>query len=578
MNVIQFTIVFFISFTPSIRSQFYQLKYGPYQEHGIPFRENNFIGNRPILREYDFIVIGAGAGGCVVANRLSEQSNWSVLLLEAGQDETLYTDIPGAANLLQDTSYNWGYTSEPVKNGCLGFKNKRCPWPKGKGMGGSSVINALLYTRGTKEDYDTIAALGNAGWAYKDVLPYFLKSENNSIPEYQNSSFHSQNGILHVERVRYRSPLVDMFIEAGVELGLRKDIDYTINQEHGVSRSQVTTINGRRVSASKAFIHPAKDRQNLHIAILSQVTKILIDPKTKKTIGVEFIKKGKVRTVYSKKEVILSAGPINSPQLLMLSGIGPKEHLKHHGIPVIQDLPVGQHLHEHYGLIGLEFIVNQTGPVLTQQSVSDPYLFDEWFKYGRGPLTVPLGREGVAYIRSPAGKEHELILAPVTDKPNVFYINTFLLQPVARGSVTLKNNNPIHPPIMSFDYYNNSTDLEENIFAVKYSVKFVEETRAFQSVAAKLNPVPYPKCEHLPFKSDNYWACLLIHVTSTSNHHCGTCRMGDVVNEKLQVIGIDGLRVVDSSVFPHMPSTHTYAPTLMVGEKGADMIRSYWSK
>jgi choline dehydrogenase-like flavoprotein len=248
MNVVQFTIVLFISFTPSIRSQFYQLKYGPYQEHGIPFRENNFIGNRPILREYDFIVIGAGAGGCVVANRLSEQSNWSVLLLEAGQDETLFTDIPGAANFLQDTSYNWGYTAEPVKNGCLGFKNKRCPWPKGKGMGGSSVINALLYTRGTKEDYDTIAALGNSGWAYKDVLPYFLKSENNSIPEYQNSSFHSQNGILHVERVRYHSPLVDMFIEAGVELGLRKDIDYTINQEHGVSRSQVTTINGRRVN------------------------------------------------------------------------------------------------------------------------------------------------------------------------------------------------------------------------------------------------------------------------------------------------------------------------------------------
>ncbi|XP_016664920.2 LOW QUALITY PROTEIN: glucose dehydrogenase [FAD, quinone] [Acyrthosiphon pisum] len=351
--VVLFTIVFLVSFTLSIHAQLYQSNYGQYQDQGIPFRENSVTGNRPILREYDFIVIGAGAGGCVVANRLSEQPNWSVLLLEAGPDETLYTDIPGATELLQKTNYDWGYTSEPVKNGCLGYKNKRCPWPKGKGMGGSSTINALLYTRGVKEDYDTIAAQGNSGWAYKDVLPYFLKSENNSIPEYQNSPF-SQKGNVHVERAPYRSPIVDMFIEAGVELGLQKDIDYTINQEYGgISRSQITTINGRRVSASKAYIHPAKDRQNLHVAIFSQVTRILIDPKTKKTLGVEFIKKGQIRTVYSKKEVILSSGPINSPQLLMLSGIGPKEHLKHHGIRVIQDLPVGQNLHEHYGLIGI---------------------------------------------------------------------------------------------------------------------------------------------------------------------------------------------------------------------------------
>ncbi|XP_016661906.1 glucose dehydrogenase [FAD, quinone]-like [Acyrthosiphon pisum] len=577
--VILFTIVFLVSFTLSIHAQLYQSNYGQYQDQGIPFRENSVTGNRPILREYDFIVIGAGAGGCVVANRLSEQPNWSVLLLEAGPDETLYTDIPGATELLQKTNYDWGYTSEPVKNGCLGYKNKRCPWPKGKGMGGSSTINALLYTRGVKEDYDTIAAQGNSGWAYKDVLPYFLKSENNSIPEYQNSPFHSQKGNVHVERAPYRSPIVDMFIEAGVELGLQKDIDYTINQEYGgISRSQITTINGRRVSASKAYIHPAKDRQNLHVAIFSQVTRILIDPKTKKTLGVEFIKKGQIRTVYSKKEVILSSGPINSPQLLMLSGIGPKEHLKHHGIRVIQDLPVGQNLHEHYGLIGLEFIVNQTGPVLTRKSVSDPHLFDEWYKYGRGPLTLPEGREGVAYVRSPAGKQHELVLTPVTNKPNVFYVNTFLLQPDNRGRVTLKNNNSMHAPIMSFDYYDNSTDLEENIFAVKYAVKFVENTRAFQGFAAKLNPVPYPKCSHLQFRSDNYWACVLVHMTGTSNHHCGTCRMGDVVNEKLQVIGIYGLRVVDSSVFPHIPSTHMYAPTMMVGEKGADMIRSYWSQ
>jgi len=238
-------LIFFSSFTVS---QSNQSTYAEYQQQEIPFREYSFIGNRPILDEYDFIVIGAGPGGCVVANRLSEQPNWSVLLLEAGQDESIYTDIPAAVLFLEKTNYNWGYTAEPVKNGCLGSKDNRCSWPKGKGMGGSSIINAMFYSRGKKEDYDTIAALGNDGWAYNDVLPYFLKSENNSVPEYQSSPFHSQKGNLHVERVRYHSPLTDKFIEAGGELGLNKNIDYTVNPEDGVSRLQATTLNGHRVS------------------------------------------------------------------------------------------------------------------------------------------------------------------------------------------------------------------------------------------------------------------------------------------------------------------------------------------
>ncbi|CAH1716927.1 unnamed protein product [Aphis gossypii] len=579
MKIILIIFLFFISSTSSIIVELFQSIYGQYLQQGIPFRENTYLGNKPILREYDFIVIGAGPGGSVVANRLSEQPNWSVLLLEAGQDESVYTDIPGAMRLLEATDYNWGYTAEPSKNGCFGFKNNRCPWPKGKGMGGSSIINAMFYTRGKKEDYDTIAALGNDGWAYNDVLPYFLKSENSSIPEYQNSPFHSQKGNLHVERVRYHSPLADKFIEAGGELGLKKNIDYTIDPENGVSRLQTTTLNGHRVSASKAFIRPARNRQNLHVAIYSQVTRIIIDPKTKKAIGVEFIKKGKTRTVYSKKEVILSAGPINSPQLLMLSGIGPKEHLKHHGIPVIQDLPVGKTLLDHYGTLAIKFEINQTGPVLTKETLSDKHLFEEWYKYGRGPLTAPAGADGLGYIRTPTGKGIELIFIPISDEPNAFLIATLMLQPDARGSVTLKSKNPLDPPLMSYGYYdNNTTDLEDNVFALKYAVKLVEETQTFKGIAGKLSPKPYPKCENLPFKSDDYWACLSKHQTNTWHHQCSTCRMGDVVNNKLQVIGIQGLRVVDSSVFPHIPHGHTYAPTLMVGEKGADMIRNFWSK
>jgi len=238
--------VFLILFTFSIRAQSI---YGPYEHQGIPFRENDFLGSRPISREYDFIVIGAGPGGCVVANRLSENPNWSVLVLEAGQDESIFTDIPGAQSLLETSAaYSWGFSTEPTKNGCRGFKNNRCSWPTGKGMGGSSIINALFYTRGKQEHYDRIASSGNPGWAYKDVLPYFLKSENNSIPEYQSSQFHSQKGYFHVERAQYRSPLVDMFIDAGGELGLRKNIDYTVDPENGISSIQANTINGRRVN------------------------------------------------------------------------------------------------------------------------------------------------------------------------------------------------------------------------------------------------------------------------------------------------------------------------------------------
>lgn len=251
MNIIVLIVFFFISSTSSLVLSLLESIYGQYLQQGIPFRENTFLNNKPILREYDFVVIGAGPGGTVVANRLSEQFNWTILVLEAGQEESVYTDIPAAAEFLASTDYNWGYTAEPVKNGCFGFKNNRCPWPKGKGMGGSSIINYMLYTRGKKEDYDKISALGNSGWAYEDVLPYFLKAENNSIPEYQNSPYHSHKGNLHVERSRYHSPLVDKFIEAGGELGLQKNIDYTVNPENGVSRMQITTLNGHRVNIIK---------------------------------------------------------------------------------------------------------------------------------------------------------------------------------------------------------------------------------------------------------------------------------------------------------------------------------------
>lgn len=224
----------------------------------------------------------------------------------------------------------------------------------------------------------------------------------------------------------------------------------------------------------------------------------------------------------------------------------------------------------------MEFVINQTNPTINEQSVLDPNRFEEWFKYGRGPLTLPV-TDGLGYIKSPSGNEIELIFIPLGRNPDTFMITTLLLQPDARGNVTLRSKNPFHQPIMSFNYYDSKTDLENNIYGLKYSVKLVEETQAFKDVAARLNPVPFSKCDHILFKSDDYWACLSKHLTHSYQHQCGTCRMGDVVNDKLQVIGIQGLRVIDSSVFPYIPHAHLYAPTLMVGEKGADLVKSSWS-
>jgi len=224
----------------------------------------------------------------------------------------------------------------------------------------------------------------------------------------------------------------------------------------------------------------------------------------------------------------------------------------------------------------LEFVINQTNPAINDQSVLDILLFEEWFKYGRGPLTLPV-TDGLGYIKSPLGNEIELILLPLGRNPDTFMMATLLLQPDARGNVTLKSKNPWHKPIMSYSYYDSKTDLDDNVYGLKYLVKLIEETQAFKDVAARLNPVPYPKCNHFLFKSDEYWVCLSKHLTHSYQHQCGTCRMGDVVNNKLQVIGIEGLRVIDSSIFPHIPSAHLYAPTLMVGEKGADIIKSHWS-
>lgn len=588
----------------------FQEIYREYKKQGIPFREDPWLGNKQIYETYDFIVVGAGPGGATVAGRLSEVEDWNVLVLEAGKDESIYTDIPALASYLFFTDYNWGYTSEKRDNQCLGSKDQRCVWPRGKGMGGGSIINYMIYTRGNRKDFDDYEKAGNTGWGWDDVLPYYLKSEKTSIRKFKDSPNHSTTGKLHVGYAPYKSELLDSFLEAGRELGY-DEVDYTNSTPIGVSRVQTTILKSRRCSASKAYLKPVKHRRNLHVSIESRVTKVLIDPTTKKAIGVEFVKNRKRRTVMARKEVILAAGALNTPQLLMLSGVGPREHLEELGIkPVIQNLRVGENLNEHWTFAGLTFLVNETGLTINEERANDLLLFKDWFVDHKGPLSLCGGVEGLGYISTkhnkiPKHPDIELIFAsgsilsgdtlrrslgisdeffnevygPVIGRDS-WTILPMILHPKSRGRLRLKDKNPWHWPVFEHDYFQSEDDARVLVEGIKAAVKFAE-TRAFKRFGSRLFEMRIPGCPHA-FGTDEYWRCALKYLMYTLHHQSGTCKMGPrsdptaVVNPQLQVHGIQSLRVCDSSIFPQLPTAHTYAPTVMVGEKLADMIKEAW--
>ncbi|CAH2000166.1 unnamed protein product [Acanthoscelides obtectus] len=340
-----------------------------------------------MLKQYDFIVVGSGTAGCVVANRLSENPDWNVLLVEAGRTENYIMDVPIMANFLQFTESNWAYKTEPSDKFCVGMDGQQCNWPRGKVVGGSSVLNYMIYTRGNRRDYDNWAKMGNTGWSYEEVLPYFRKIENFSIPEFQNSRYHSTSGYLQVGYAPHQTPIAEAIVNSSIQAGLPY-VDYNGPTQTGVSRLQVTLRDGVRDSASRAYLHPIRDRPNLHMKKYSMVKKILIDPSTKVAYGVEFVRNGKMYRVKAKKEVILSAGAINSPQLLMLSGVGPQKHLKSVGIPVLSNIKVGYNLMDHIAVGGLTFIINQPFSLRTEKIINKENL-DMYFNHHKGPLSIP---------------------------------------------------------------------------------------------------------------------------------------------------------------------------------------------
>ncbi|XP_058823390.1 glucose dehydrogenase [FAD, quinone]-like [Topomyia yanbarensis] len=558
-------------------------------------------------KEYDFIVIGAGSGGSVMANRLSENENWNVLLLEVGNEENMVVSVPLTAGLTTATRFSWGYRANPMKNACLGLENGVCYWPKGRGLGGTSLINFLLYGRGHKRDYDEWEQNGNYGWSYKDVVKYFRKAEKIKGEKL------NPDGYLHIEQSSYETPMLRRYIKAGEELGYR-EIDPNDKIQLGFYKALATMVNGERCSAARAYLRPVMHRQNLHISMKSWATKILIDPELKTAYGVEFMKGKQRYQLKATKEVILSAGAIASPQLLMLSGIGPREHLDSLDIPVIQDLKVGYNLQDHTTLSGLVFIVNK--PVtIREQDMRRPENFFNYMFNRKGPFTIPGGAEGIAFVKTNNSDlptdypDIELVMgtgAVNNDETGSlrhtfgmtkeFYSKTYgtargkhafgiapvLMRPRSRGRLSLKTTNPFHWPHMEGNFFDHPKDMSTMIEGIKLAVR-IGESKSFAPFGSKLLKTPFYGCENERFRSDEYWKCCVQRIGASIQHQSGTCKMGPlndpdaVVNPELQVHGIKNLRIVDASIMPFLPAAHTNGVVYMIGEKAADMVKKYWA-
>lgn len=490
----------------------------------------------------------------------------------------------------------------------------RCNWPRGKVIGGSSVLNYMLYLRGNKKDYDGWEAMGNTGWGYKEALYYFKKSEDNTNPYLASTPYHSRGGYLTVGEAPYHTPLAAAFVQGGVEMGY-DNRDINGEKQTGFMIAQGTIRRGSRCSTGKAFLRPAKLRSNLHVAMFAHVTRIMIDPVSKVAFGVEFIRDGKVHYIRASKEVVLSAGAINSPQILMLSGIGPKAELKKHGIPLIQDLQVGENLQDHMGLGGLTFMVNQ--PVaIVENRIHAVSTVLQYAVFGQGPLTILGGVEGLAFVNtkyanktddypdiefhfvsgstnSDGGNQlkkahgltdifYEKVFGPISNKDS-WSIIPMLLRPRSVGQIKLRSANPFDYPLIYPNYFKDEFDLKTLIEGVKIAVS-VSRTKSMQRFGSQLSNYIFPACEHLQMYTDEYWGCMIRQYTVTIYHPVGTCKMGPywdktaVVDPQLKVYGIRGLRVIDASIMPKQVSANTNAPVIMVGEKGADLIKEFWIK
>jgi choline dehydrogenase-like flavoprotein len=531
-----------------------------------------------VSKGYDYVIVGGGSAGCVLANRLSEDGAGRVLLIEAGgRDLNPLIHVPlGMGKMHEYDMFNWGYSTEPEPN----MNGRRIEAMRGKVLGGSSSINVMAYTRGHRGDYDRWAQKGARGWSYADVLPYFKRCERWEASE---DRWRGGAGPVGTEFARTADPLYDAWIQAALAAGFPVTDDYNGKQQEGFGRGQYTIRDGYRSSAASAYLRPARKRPNLEVATRAHATRVLM--RGTRASGVEYRKGGRLVRAEAEREVILSAGAFNTPPLLMLSGIGPAAHLREMGIEPVIDLPVGKNLQDHLAVIVFFRRLDESTFIKQMRFDRMAVSMIRAYLFGTGPGTVvPGGLHAFVKTRPEfAVPDIEFMFRGAPAAPHLWFpliraayldgygIRPTLLHPDSRGEILLRSADPREPPRIVYKFFSAPDDL----------ARLREGFKRARDVAYQKPMMPYRGAETAPgdkVKSDAEIDAWIRNTAITAHHPCGTCAMGmgpnTVTDPQLRVRGIEHLRVVDASVMPDLISAHINACVLMIAEKAADLIRN----